>query len=139
MLNQLSIFVENTTGRLAEITGILEKHKISIRGLSISDTSEFGILRMIVNKPDNALGVLRQAGITALETPVIGVCIEDSPGGLAKVMQIFKQDGDNIEYLYATMEKSDGHGVVIFKVKELEKGIQLLREHKIPLLEEFQS
>lgn len=138
MLNQISIFIENTTGRLAQITRLLADHQISLRGMSISDTSEFGILRMIVDKPDQALGVLRHGGITALETPVIGVYVEDIPGGLAKIMEIFSKDGDNIEYLYATMEKKDQYGVVILKVKELDKGIELLRQHNIDLVEDFQ-
>ena len=100
-LKQLSVFVENKTGRLVEITGALAKSGVDIRALSIADTTDYGILRLIVNDPEKALESLKQSGMTVSLTTVIAVEIPDTPGALNNVVAILSENGISIEYMYA--------------------------------------
>jgi len=100
-IKQISIFLENKQGRLAAVTKLLAEEGVNIRALSIADTSDFGILRLIVNEPDKAYKVLKEQGFTVSMTEVIGVAMSDEPGGLAGVMEILEKRQVNIEYLYA--------------------------------------
>ena len=100
-VKQISVFLENKSGRLAEVTRTLGKHDINIRALSIADTTDFGILRLIVNKPADANRILREEGFMVSETEVIAVDVPDRPGGLADVLEMLGKVGVNIEYLYA--------------------------------------
>jgi len=99
-IKQISVFLENTTGRLAEVTKTIADAGINLRAISIADTADFGILRIIVDKPDESMKVLKEAEFTAKLTDVIGIVLDDQPGGLKKVMDIFNRDSVNIEYLY---------------------------------------
>lgn len=106
MAKQISVFLENKAGRLASVTRTLGDADINIRALSIADTSDFGILRVIVNDPDKAYQVLKEAGFTVSETEVVAVQVPDSPGGLATVLEQMSEDNLNIEYLYAFLGTS---------------------------------
>ncbi|MBI9101025.1 MAG: ACT domain-containing protein [Spirochaetales bacterium] len=128
-LKQISVFLENKSGRLAEVTEILGKGGINLRALSIADTADFGICRLIVNNPDKTLKLLEDAGFTAKETDVLGVEVPDRPGGLAEVMKVFNENGVNIEYLYATLEMKEDKAVVIFRVEDLPLGLKIIEEH----------
>ena len=128
-LKQISVFLENKSGRLAEVTEILGKGEINLRALSIADTADFGICRLIVNDPDKTLKILEEAGFTAKETDVLGVEVEDRPGGLAEIMRVFNENGVNIEYLYATLEKKADKAVVIFRVEDIPHGLKIIEEH----------
>jgi hypothetical protein len=134
---QISVFLENTTGRLSEVTQTLAKADINLRAISIADTADFGILRLIVNKTDEAVNALNNAGFTTRQTAVAAVVIDDVPGSLAGLMEIFQKSGINIEYLYASLEGEGGKAVVIFKLEDYEKGLKILNERGLTLAEKF--
>ena len=136
-IKQISVFLENTTGRLGEVTGVLAKAQINIRAISIADTAEFGILRLIVNDQEGALKALNANGFTTRVTDVVVVEIEDTPGSLAKVMELFQASKVNIEYLYASLEGETGKAVVIFKLKNHEQGLQIIKENNLRTVERF--
>jgi hypothetical protein len=134
-IQQISVFLENKTGRLADVTRMIAQAGVNIRALSIADTAEFGILRLIVDKPADAAAALSKGGFTTRMTDVLAIEIPDEPGSLAKVMEIFKATGVNIEYLYASLEKDCATAVVIFKVEDLDLGIKIATEHKLMTVE----
>jgi hypothetical protein len=134
-IKQISVFLGNTTGRLGDVTKTLANAGINLRAISIADTADFGILRLIVDKTDSAIDTLSQAGFTTRLTDVIAVEIEDVPGSLAKLMELFQQI--NIEYLYASLEGQAGKAVVIFKPKDIDKGNQILKDKGFKLAENF--
>jgi hypothetical protein len=136
-IKQISVFLENTSGRLGEVTGILAKAQINIRAISIADTAEFGILRLIVNDQEAALNCLNANGFTTRVTDVVVVEIEDKPGSLAKVMELFQTSKVNIEYLYASLEGETGKAVVIFKLENHKQGLQIIKENNLSTLERF--
>ena len=136
-INQISVFLENTTGRLCEVTQTLAKAGINLRAISIADTADFGILRLIVDKTDETVNALNAAGFTTRQTAVAAVEIEDVPGSLALLMEIFRKSGINIEYLYASLEGKNGQAVVIFKLEDHEKGLKILDEHGLTIAEKF--
>lgn len=134
-IKQLSVFLENKSGRLAAVTRLLAGRGINIRALSIADTSDFGILRLIVNDPEQACAALREAGFTVSLTEVLGVEMPDRPGGLSNILSILEEAGINIEYLYAFIGRGDNGALVIFRVEELDKAIAILQEKGITVLE----
>lgn len=125
-VKQISVFLENKSGRLAQVTKVLGENGINIRALSIADTTDFGILRLIVNDPDKAYQVLKEAGFTASVTDVIAVEVADKPGGLAEVLQYLDKAGINIEYLYAFLTKSAAAALVVFRVEQLDEAVKVL-------------
>jgi len=135
-IKQLSVFLENKSGRLAAVTRELARHDINIRALSIADTSDFGILRLIVNDPEKAYRVLKNAGFTVSLTQVLGVEMPDRPGGLSRVLDILEEEGINIEYLYAFIGRGGEEALVIFRVEDLDRAIEVLQSRQIPLLTE---
>lgn len=136
-LRQISVFLENKSGRLAEVTGLLGSNGINLRAISIADTADFGILRMIVDKPGEALKVFEANHITARENRVLGVEVDDTPGGLARIMELFDATGVNIEYLYSSLENDVHKAIVIFKVEDVEHGIKILEKHGIRRISGF--
>ncbi|GHV55095.1 amino acid-binding protein [Spirochaetia bacterium] len=136
-IKQISVFLENNAGRLGEVTKTLANAGINLRAISIADTADFGILRLIVNKTDAAVAALNQAGFTTRLTDVAAVEIEDAPGSLAHVMELFQKSKVNIEYLYASLEGKTGKAVVIFKLEDHEKGIQIVKENGLSTIESF--
>ena len=133
-VKQISIFLENKYGRLAEGTSVLGENGINIRALSIADTTDFGILRIIVNDPDKAYQVLKEAGFTVSTTDVIAVEVTDSPGGLARSLLILEQAGINIEYLYAFVQKASSAALVVFRVEQLDEAVKVLQENGTRIL-----
>ena len=121
MAKQISVFLENKSGRLAHVTRVLGDAGINIRALSIADTSDFGILRLIVNDPVKAYKILKEAGFTVSETEVIAVRMPDAPGGLAAVLDQMSEENLNIEYLYAFLGMTGDDALVIFKVEDIKK------------------
>jgi hypothetical protein len=136
-IKQISVFLENTTGRLSEVTAVLAGAKINLRAISIADTADFGILRLIVDKNEEAVKALSDAGFTIRQTDVAAVEIDDVPGSLAKLMELFQKSNVNIEYLYASLEGKAGKAVVIFKLEDHEKGSGILRENGLTMAEKF--
>jgi len=136
-IKQISVFLENTTGRLSEVTKTLAKAGINLRAISIADTADFGILRIIVDKTNEAVEVLNTAGFTTRQTDVVAVEIEDKPGSLAKLMELFQQSQINIEYLYASLEGQVGKAVVIFKLENHEEGYKILSANGLKTADNF--
>jgi len=136
-IKQISIFLENTTGRLSEVTKTLADGGVNLRAISIADTADFGILRVIADKTDKAVEVLTKAGFTTRQTDVVAVEIDDTPGSLAKLMALFQESQVNIEYLYASLEGQEGKAVVIFKLKDHAKGQQILSSKGFKMADKF--
>jgi hypothetical protein len=134
-VKQISVFLENKSGRLAQVTRVLGENNINIRALSIADTTDFGILRLIVNNPDPAYRALKDAGFTVSTTEVIAVEVKDEPGGLARVLEILQNVNINIEYLYAFLQKATNAALVVFRVEQLDEAIKVLQENNISILE----
>ena len=135
MVKQISIFLENKCGRLVKVTQTLGEHGINIRALTIADTSDFGIMRLIVDQPEKAHQVLRDAGFMATETEVVAVEVPDTPGGLADVLEYLEQNSINIEYLYSFVEKPAQDALILMRLENIEKAKQVLAENNINLLE----
>lgn len=133
-VKQISIFLENKKGRLLEVLNVLSKAKINIRALSIADTSDFGILRLIVPNPDKAKQVLEKNKFRVGETDVIAVGVPDKPGGLASVLNVFNKANLNVEYLYAFVEKTGQKAVVVIRTESIVEGIKALQKAKITVL-----
>ncbi len=133
-VRQISIFLENKKGRLAEVTRLLAARRINIRALSLADTADFGILRIIVNDPDACLAVLKQNSIIAQVTEVLAVEMEDKPGGLERVLAVLDAAGLNVEYMYAYVEKTKDNAIVICKIDDRERAARVLKEKGIGTL-----
>ena len=136
-IKQISVFLENTTGRLSEVTKTIASTGVNLRAISIADTADFGILRLIVDKTDEAVTALNTAGFTTRQTDVVAVEIDDVPGSLAKLMELFQQSQINIEYLYASLEGKAGKAVVIFKLENLDKGRNILSDNGFKMADQF--
>jgi hypothetical protein len=134
MVKQISVFLENKAGRIADVTEVLYINEINIRTLCIADTADFGILRLIVSDPARAENVLKGAGFTVTSTEVIAISISDKPGGLHEALTIFDALNVTIEYLYAFPKVKDGRAFVIIRVEDPEKAIAALSENGIVLL-----
>ncbi len=136
-VKQISVFLENTTGRLAEVTKVLGTGNINLRAISIADTADFGILRLIVDTPDKTMTLLKEAGFTAKITEVIGVIVDDKPGGLMKIMDIFNAEGVNIEYLYSSLINEGGDAVIIFRVEDIDHGLKIVEKAGLKAISAF--
>ncbi|SFR12977.1 ACT domain-containing protein [Desulfoscipio geothermicus] len=134
-VKQISVFLENKSGRLAQVTRVLGENSINIRALSIADTTDFGILRLIVNNPDSAYRALKDAGFTVSTTDVIAVEVKDDPGGLAQVLEILQNVNINIEYLYAFLQKATNAALVVFRVEQIDEAIEVLQKNNISILD----
>jgi hypothetical protein len=126
-IEQISIFIENRSGRLALITSALGDAGVNIRAMSLADTSDFGILRLIVNDVENAVDVLRQKGFTVRLSHVVAVEIKDQPGELGHFLTALEEAGLNVEYMYAFVQKSGEHAVVIFRFEDLDHAIEVIQ------------
>jgi hypothetical protein len=133
-LQQVSIFLENKKGRLAEVAGLIAKKGINIRALALADTADFGVLRLIVNDPDRCFEVLKAAGFVAQRTDVIAVEVDDKPGGLKRVLDLFDAHGINIEYMYAFVEKKSEKAIVIIRIDQPERAIEVLGAEGVAVL-----
>jgi len=137
IIKQISIFLENVSGRLAEVTKTLASNQVNLRAMTIADTADFGILRIIAADPGTAAGVLSKAGFMAKMTEVLAVEVEDRPGGLARVMEVFSKNNVNIEYMYASLERSKDKAIIIIKVADVQKGIKIVEENGLKPVKSF--
>lgn len=126
-IKQISIFLENTAGRIADVTKVLKDNSINLRAIMIADTADFGILRIITDDSEKALSVLKDAKFTTKTTDVLAISISDKVGALHDVMALFQNNGINIEYLYASLEKTGDTAIIIFKVEDPEKGLEVIK------------
>jgi len=125
-VEQISIFLENKPGSLENVTKLLRDANINIRTLSLADTTDFGILRLIVNDIDTALNVLKENGLRVSRTNVVAVEVPDRPGGLHSILETLSKNGINVEYLYAFVERSGENAVIIFRFDALDAAIDVL-------------
>ena len=133
-VEQISIFLENKSGRLAEVTSVLAAAGVNIRALSLADTADFGILRLIVDKIDQAKQALKHHGFTIGKTEVVALEVPDRPGGLAEILRILGAAGINVEYMYAFVRKSAENAIVIFRFDEPDRAGAVLREAGVRVL-----
>ena len=133
-VKQISVFLENKSGRLAQVSQILADSGINIRALSLADTADFGILRVIVDDAEKASDVLKTAGYTLGETDVVAVEVSDKPGGLANVLSHLWQAGLDVEYMYAFIQGSEDSAIMIFRFEDPDKAIQVLKESNAKIL-----
>ena len=133
-VQQLSVFVENKSGRLAEIAEIIAGAGADIRALTVADTSDFGILRLIVDKPQIAAQALREADMTVSITSVIMMGLSDQPGAFAQAMRTLAENHVSVEYMYAFVSKDSGRASVISRTDEVERGIGVLRAGGVTIL-----
>ncbi len=134
-IKQLSIFVENRVGSLLDVTSVLRENGIDMRAFSVAETTDFGIVRLIVNKPSVAKEKLREAGLTVVETPVIGVLLEDTPGTFHSVLEELFRANISIEYTYAFAKNSGSHkAYMMLRVEDTEKAVKALSAAGFTLL-----
>jgi hypothetical protein len=133
-VQQISVFIENIPGRLAEVTRVLGKAGINIRALSLADTSDFGVLRLIVDKIDRAKEVLAEHQFTVTKTDVVAVEVPDRPLGLAEILHILDSAGVTVEYLYAFVERMEENAVIIFRFDNVDEAVKVLMGAGIKIL-----
>ena len=134
-LKQISVFLENKEGKLKNAIEILSKHEINIRALSIADTTNFGILRLIVNDYEKAKTALENDNYVVKLTEVIAVKVQDKPGGLNEMLTALYEKSINVEYIYAFVDSTDGQAIVVVKTENIEKGINALESANIKVLD----
>ena len=134
MVYQISVFLENRAGQFAQITSILAQEGVDLRAISIAETADYGILRMIVDDAQHATGILMQQGYLLTMTPVLVVAVPDQPGGLTNVLTLLNAADVAVEYLYSFVRNSGSHALVIFRLSDNSKGVRVLQEGDITLL-----
>lgn len=127
-IRQLSVFLENKSGRLANVTRALSDANVNILALSLADTSDFGILRIIVDQVEKAESVLKQNGFVCTANDVTAVEVDDRPGGLARILELLLAKEINVEYMYAFSEKRTGRAALIFRFDDAEKAVRHLED-----------
>jgi hypothetical protein len=135
-VKQVSVFLENKLGRLATVTKILGDNGIDISAMALADTTNFGILRMIVNDPDKAVSVLKEAGFTVSTTDVLAVEVDDRPGGLAAILEVLQGNGISIEYAYSFIKRAGDKAFILFRVENPERAVELLKNTGVRVLDE---
>ena len=134
LIKQISVFMENVPGKLGEVTQALGENGIDMSALSLADTTDFGILRLIVNDPDKACQVLRDHDFIVKQRDVVAAVIDDRPGGLTTVLQILSQAKVSVEYMYAFVGSQDGHAVVVMRPDDAEAAQRALDANHISTL-----
>jgi len=133
-VKQIAIFLENKSGRLADISQALSTNNINIRALSLADTADFGILRLLVDNTDKAVGILKENGFTVGITEVLAVEVPDKPGGLDSILQTIKSAALNVEYMYAFTKQSGDSGILLFRFDNLDEAVQAFQNSGIKIL-----
>lgn len=134
-IKQLSVFLENKQGRLWKSLSILKEENIDIRALSIADTSEFGILRMIVSDPVKAKELLEKEFAVSL-AEVLAIEVEDQPGGLEAALGLLNENNVNVEYIYAFVEKKTSKALVVLRTEDNDASLKLLKENGFSVVED---
>lgn len=135
-VEQISVFLENKAGRLAEVTNTLASNKINIRALSLADTTDFGILRLIVDDSEKAKSVLKDQGFTVGKTNVVAVEVVDEPGGLNHILNTLGNNDINVEYMYAFVMPGSKNATLIFRFDKTDQAVEVLSENNIPIIPE---
>ena len=135
LAEQISVFIENKEGRLAEVTAILRDAEVNIRALSLADTTDFGVLRLIVNDNDAAEAALKKEGFTVGKTKVLAVEVADEPGGLNKVLDPLWQCDVNVEYMYAFANPKCNNAIMIFRFDDHDTALKIFAENNIKVID----
>lgn len=133
-VEQISVFLENRAGRLAEVTKTLAENNINIRALSLADTSDFGILRLIVTDNEKAKEALKAKGFTVGRTNVVAAEVSDQPGGLHAILEMLNAGGVNVEYMYAFVTQSGRNAILIFRFDRTDQAIEVLHKNNVRIL-----
>lgn len=133
-VKQITLFIENRPGRLSMFTSLLHTNDIDLAAISLADTTDYGILRVIVDDYEKALNVLHSNGYTANATDVLAVAVPDSPGGLASVMEYLREKDISIAYLYSLVRRVDNCAIIVIRVDKPELAVELFTEKKVRLL-----
>lgn len=133
-IKQIAVFMENRPGRLAEITHVLSENNIDMRAINIADTTDFGILRMIVNDPEKAEIILRQNHMTVCTADVLAVSIEDTVGAFGKVISVLKEENINIEYIYSFIGEKTSKSAIVIKTNANAEAVSVLQKNGIQVL-----
>ncbi|HZJ57458.1 MAG TPA: ACT domain-containing protein [Clostridia bacterium] len=133
-VKQISVFLENKKGRLAQLTGILKENNIDISAISVADTANFGIIRMIVSRCDEAIRVIKDAGFTVNTADVLAIEVSDSPGGLHQVLDTLSKNDIEIEYLYSFVRRPSERALILFRIRKIEEAARILGHHNIKVL-----
>ncbi len=128
---QISVFLENKAGQLADITGILSENQVNMRAINIAETADYGVLRLIVDDASKASSILLEQGFILTMTPVVGVSVSDTPGGLSKVLSAISRAGIDVEYMYSVFGQKNGQACMIFRVADTEGLAAVLQENGI--------
>jgi hypothetical protein len=134
---QISIFLENRSGGLADVVDVLARHEIDIKALTLADMAEFGVLRLIVDEPDRTRAVLKDAGFTVDKTRVVAVEVPDRPGGLRDTLHALRRSEINVEYMYSAARRNGERAIIVFRVDELSRALDTLRGAGITVLDRF--
>lgn len=135
MVEQISVFIDNRPGRLAELCKIMGKNDVDIRALQLVEAGEFGLVRMITDNNEKSTALLKEAGMSFNKTEVLGVLMEDKPGSMGEISSLLSDASINIEYAYAFITKIEKKAILILKVSNLEKSIEILKVNGINILE----
>jgi len=133
LAKQISVFLENKSGRLAEVTSILYENNINIRALSLADTTDFGVLRLIASDSEKAQETLKTNGFTVSVLEVVFVEVADQPGGLHKILSFLQEGSINVEYMYAFSQQTGNNAMIIFKFDDADRAVALLQEKGVEL------
>ncbi len=133
-VKQLSIYVENKVGALAQITSAMAQAGIDLRAISLADTKDYGILRVLCDDPDRAFLTLKEQGLTVSAREVLAFAVPDEPGGMSTIVTELSDGGINIEYVYAATNRDEKNAFVIMRVSDNDKAEAILREHGVKLL-----
>jgi hypothetical protein len=136
---QISVFLENRSGGLADVIDVLARNGIDIKALSVADMADFGILRLIVEEADRTRGLLKDAGFTAEKTKVVAIEVPDRPGGLAQTLRVLKERQVNVEYMYSAARKSGERAIIVFRFDETDRAVQVLEQAGIKVLDTLHS
>ena len=134
-VEQISVFLENKAGRLSEVTGILAEAGINIRALALADTSDFGVLRLIVDNIELANSVLKENGFTVGKTEVVAAEVEDRPGGLNNILDALLAESINVEYMYAFVRRASHDAIMIFRFDNIDNAIDVLKARGIKVID----
>ena len=133
-VTEISLFLENVEGQLYRVSSLLGESNINIRAITIADSEGVGVLRIVVDKPTNAMNILKRNGFIAQSTDVLALSVEDKPGGLAGILKVLSDNKLNVQYMYGFIEKSLNKAMVAVRFDDLERATNVLHESKIPFI-----
>ena len=133
-ITQISVFVENTKGKLYALCDILGRNKVNIKALTLAESPEFGIVRLVVDKAEDAVKLLKENGFIASIADIVAVEVSDNPGGLASALKVLADNDINIEYMYGFVEKASDKALMVFKFEDIDRAIALLCKNGVSII-----